>query len=50
MSDKKDAPPETETAEALAKRVLHDLDVKADEAAQVKAGAKRRGDPCDGGE
>ena len=29
---------------------LNDLDTSADEAQKVKGGARRAGDPCDGGE
>ncbi len=50
MSDNTEVKPDTEATDAQARHALRDLDVKADDAAQVKAGAKRREDPCAGGE
>jgi len=40
----------TEAEAEAPKRVLRDLDVLEKEADQVKAGARRRDDPCSGGE
>lgn len=52
MSEQKDQQPRTpEPTDAERKRALRDLDIKQDDAAQVRGGRMvRSSDPCEGGE